>query len=177
MLLIKAGTADFEKIKNAYIDIAENTPDIDKYARYEYGKHPNDEEITDYIADGSMYMLIDGDAIAGVVAITMFQGEDYHPVQWQIDASDNEVMVLHLLGIVPPYQGKGAGKEMIRKALDLAKEKSLKSCRLDTLASNIPAQRFYEKMGFLYCGKQHWYAENTGWTDFYLYEFVLEDVL
>lgn len=175
MLLIKAGTVDFEKIKNAYIDIAENTPDIDKYARYEYGKHPNDEEITEYIADGNMYMLMDHDTVAGVIAMTTFQGEEYHPIKWKIRTLDDEVMVLHLLGIVPSYQGKGVGKIMIRKALELAREKSLKVCRLDTLASNIPAQRFYEKLGFTYCGKQHWYAENTGWTDFYLYEYVLED--
>lgn len=105
MLLIKAGTADFEKIKNAYIDIAENTPDIDKYARYEYGKHPNDEEITEYIADGNMYMLMDHDTVAGVIAMTTFQGEEYHPIKWKIRTLDDEVMVLHLLGIVPSYQG------------------------------------------------------------------------
>lgn len=173
MQLIKAGTADFEKIKVAYIDIAENTPDMDKYARYEYGKHPSDAEITEYIAGGNMYMLLDNDTIAGVIAITPFQEEGYHPVRWQIDASDGEVMVLHLLGIIPSYQGKGVGKVMVRKALDMAREKALKTCRLDTLASNIPAQRLYEKLGFIYCGKQHWYAQNTGWTDFFLYEYIL----
>lgn len=46
-------------------------------------------------------------------------------------------------------------------------------CWGDTLASNIPAQKLYEKLGFTYSGKQHWYAENTGWTDFYLYELDL----
>lgn len=63
---------------------------------------------------------------------------------------------------------------MIRHILQVASEKSLKACRLDTLASNIPAQKLYEKLGFTYCGKQHWYAENTGWTDFYLYEYLLD---
>lgn len=172
--LVKADTADFDRVKAAYIDISENTPDMDKYARYEYGKHPNDAEVKGYIASESMYMFMDNDSIAGVIAITASQGEEYHPVKWQIDISDDEVMVLHLLGIVPAYQGMGVGKEMIRHALQLASEKSLKACRLDTLASNTPAQRFYEKLGFTYCGKQHWYAENTGWTDFYLYEYIFD---
>lgn len=48
----------------------------------------------------------------------------------------------------------------------------LEACRLDTLFSNIPAQKFYTKLGFAYIGKAHWYADNTGWTDFLLYEFV-----
>lgn len=59
MQLVKADTADFDKVKATYIDIAENTPDIGKYARYEYGKHPNDAEIKGYIASGSMYMLME----------------------------------------------------------------------------------------------------------------------
>ena len=79
-------------------------------------------------------------------------------------------MTLHLLGILPRYQGAGVGRAMMRKALDMAAEGGMKAFRLDTLASNIPAQRFYESLGFVFCGKQHWYAENTGWTDFYLYE-------
>ena len=103
-------------------------------------------------------------------AITPGQGEDYRQVQWQVDAQDREVMTLHLLGILPRYQGAGVGRAMMRKALDMAAEGGMKAFRLDTLASNTPAQRFYESLGFVFCGKQHWYAENTGWTDFYLYE-------
>lgn len=171
--LIKAKSTDFDKVKAAYLDIEKNTPDMEKYAKYEYGKHPKDEEITEYIDSGNMYMFLDGEAAAGVIAITMHQGKDYHPVKWQIDARDDEVMVLHLLGIIPSYQGRGVAKEMIREALKMASEKSLKACRLDTLGTNVPAQKMYEKLGFTYCGKQHWYAENTGWTDFYLYEYVL----
>ena len=59
---------------------------------------------------------------------------------------------------------------MMRKALDMAAEGGMKAFRLDTLASNVAAQRFYESLGFVFCGRQHWYAENTGWIDFYLYE-------
>ena len=38
------------------------------------------------------------------------------------------------------------------------------------LASNTPAHRIYERLGFEYRGMQHLYAENTGWTDFYFFE-------
>ena len=43
--------------------------------------------------------------------------------------------------------------------------------RLDALASNTPAHKIYERLGFEYRGKQHLYAENTGWTDFYFFEY------
>lgn len=173
MQLIKASEQDFDRVKAAYLDIALNTPDMEKYARYDYGKHPKEEDIRAYIDAGYMYLFLDGQNIAGAAAITWHQGAEYHPVKWQIDAADDEVMVLHLLGIVPAYQRRGTGSAMIRQALQMAQEKSLKACRLDTLESNLPAQRLYEKLGFKYCGSRHWYADNTGWTDFYLYEYVL----
>ena len=44
--------------------------------------------------------------------------------------------------------------------------------RLDALASNTPAHKIYERLGFEYRGKQHLYAENTGWTDFYFFEYA-----
>ena len=38
-------------------------------------------------------------------------------------------------------------------------------------ASNTPAHKIYKALGFEYRGKQHLYAENTGWTDFYFFEY------
>ena len=32
------------------------------------------------------------------------------------------------------------------------------------------AHKIYERLGFEYRGKQHLYAENTNWTDFYFFE-------
>ena len=46
----------------------------------------------------------------------------------------------------------------------------MKAIRLDALASNTPAHKIYKALGFEYRGKQHLYAENTGWTDFYFFE-------
>ena len=45
--------------------------------------------------------------------------------------------------------------------------------RLDALACNVPAHRLYESLGFQKRDVRHWYAENTGWVDFYLFEFLL----
>ena len=59
---------------------------------------------------------------------------------------------------------------MVREAINLAKAKGMKSIRLDALATNTPAHKIYERLGFVYKGKQHLYAENTGWTDFFFFE-------
>lgn len=168
-----AKKSDFEKVKETYLYIIKNSLGMEEYARWEYGKHPNDESIRNYIDNDQMYILYSGEKIMGVVAITLYQGEDYHGIEWISEAKDNEVMVLHLLGFMPKYQGRGLSHEIMKIVLDMGKDKGMKSCRLDTLGSNKPAQKFYSKLGFTYCGKQNWYADNTGWTDFLLYEYVL----
>ena len=171
--LVKATAADFEKVRSAYIEIIRRTPGMKEYVRWEYGKHPSDEMIQKYIDGGNMYLFMEGENLAGVTAITFSQGEEYHPVKWQLEANDDEVMVLHILGIMPDFQGKGIGKKMIHAALELGRSNKMKVCRFDALYSNLPAQKLYEGLGFVYCGKQRLFADNTGWTDFYLYELGL----
>lgn len=62
---------------------------------------------------------------------------------------------------------------MIEETIKLAKTQGKKAVRLDALASNIPAQHMYQKNGFMYRGIRNQYAKNTGWTDFYFYEYIL----
>ena len=60
---------------------------------------------------------------------------------------------------------------MTLEAIELAKAKCMKAIRLDALATNTPAHKLYESQGFEYRGKQNLYAENTGWTDFFFFEY------
>ena len=101
----------------------------------------------------------------------MCQGEDYHAIEWNEQVSDNEVAVIHILAVSPDSQGTGIGSEMIREAIRLAQRNGMRAIRLDALASNTPAHKLYKRLGFEYRGKQHLYAENTGWTDFYFFEY------
>ena len=109
--------------------------------------------------------------IVGAVVVTMYQGEDYHAVKWAQDVADDEVAVIHMLAVSPDYQGQGIGAEMVKAAIGLAQDHGMKAVRLDALASNTPGHRLYERLGFEFRGKQHLYAENTGWTDFFFFEF------
>lgn len=173
MEIVKARIDDFEAINEHYINIIDHTPDIEKYARWEKGLHPTVEGIKGYIESSAMYLCMDDDNITVTMAVTMEQGADYHDISWGMAAKDDEVAVIHILGVSPEYQGKGIGGQMIDEAIRLAKVHHKKAVRLDALASNLPAQHLYEAKGFIYKGKLNWYAKNTGWTDFYFYEYVL----
>ena len=156
MRLELATQNDFDAIIAFYDDVTERTSEMATYARWSKGKHP-----TIYRNNGK---------IVGAMAVTMYQSEDYHAIDWSQQVADDEVAVIHILAVSPDYQGKGIGSEMIREAIRIALSKGMQAIRLDALASNTPAHKLYERLGFEYRGKQHLYAENTGWTDFYFFE-------
>ncbi len=170
MKLELATQQDFEPIIAFYDDVMERTPEIATYARWSKGKHPTIEGIRAYINEGSMYLYRKQGAIVGAMAVTMYQGDDYHAIDWSQQVPDDKVAVIHILAVSPDAQGKGIGSEMIREAIHLAQNNGMQAVRLDALASNTPAHRIYERLGFEYRGQQHLYAENTGWTDFYFFE-------
>ena len=174
MKLQLASINDYESVLAFYDDVTDRTPDIGRYARWQKGKHPTAEGIMSCIQEGSLYLYKEQDAIAGAMAVTMYQGEDYHAIEWSREVADNEAAVIHILAVSPDKQGVGIGSEMVREAILLAKKKGMKAIRLDALATNTPAHKIYKRLGFEYCGKQHLYAENTGWTDFYFFEYIDE---
>ena len=171
MRLELATQNDFDAIIAFYNDVIERTPEMATYARWSKGKHPTVEGIRAYIDEGSIYLYRESGTIVSAMAVTMYQGEDYHAIDWTEQMADDRVAVIHILAVSPDTQGKGIGSGMIREAIRMAESKGMQAIRLDALASNTPAHKIYERLGFEYRGKQHLYAENTGWTDFYFYEY------
>ena len=170
MKLELATQNDYDAIIAFYDDVTERTPEMATYARWSKGKHPTVEGIKAYIDERSMFLYRANSVIVGAMAVTMYQGEDYHAIDWAQQVPDDRVAVIHILAVSPDVQGKGIGSEMIREAIRMADNKGMQAIRLDALASNTPAHRLYERLGFEYRGKQHLYAENTEWTDFYFFE-------
>lgn len=173
-MLKRAERSDISKIQKYYEYVADNTENMDKYGKWTYGQHPTDEMIQGYINNGDMYFAEEEGMIIAAAAVTFFQNEDYHPVKWNVNAGDDEAAVIHILCINPDKQGCGIGKKIVNEIIDMAKTQHMKSVRLDALFCNTPAHRLYESCGFVKCGTQNWYADNTGYIDFYLYELVLK---
>ena len=114
MQLVLAG--DLAMVREKYIEVIEHTKDMNINARWIYGQHPSDTLIQTYIDRKEMYLLMDGQNVAGMTAITMYQGEDYREVLWSQSLKDDEVASLHILTVVPEYQGKGVSKKMMEGA-------------------------------------------------------------
>lgn len=60
---------------------------------------------------------------------------------------------LYSLYLLPPYMGKGYGKQLIRAVMEQLHGLGYQSIFLWVLADNFGARRFYEKVGFACSGK------------------------
>jgi ribosomal protein S18 acetylase RimI-like enzyme len=71
-----------------------------------------------------------------------------------IEEPDNEGRVEMLnIGVLPSFQGKGYGTQMMEYYFDLMQKRAFNKSKLMTSPNNEPAKRLYEKLG---------YVNNTG---------------
>lgn len=173
MELVRCLPDQFEEITDFYKYVISNTPDMEQFGRWIYGKHPTDKMILSYIESGYMYYAKDKEKMIAAVALTPFQTGEYHEVAWNADLDDEEVFVVHILCVDPKLRGSGVAKNIMEHIIELAKGMGMKAIRLDALCCNEPAKKLYEKCGFTMTGTQNWYADNTGYIDFCLYEYLL----
>ena len=78
MMLQQASITDYESILSFYNDVMDHTPGIERYARWQKGKHPTAEGIKAYIQEGSLYLYKEQDAIIGAMALPMYQCGKQH---------------------------------------------------------------------------------------------------
>ena len=171
--LKKVQPEQYESITQFYRDAVAHTPNMHVFGRWIYGLHPTDEMIRGYIQSGVMYTCEKDGDIYCAFALTPNQGSDYHDTDWAEKLADDQVAVVHLLCVDPKYQHQGVGRRSMELAIELSRKMGKKALRLDALACNTPAHRLYESLGFQKRGTAHWFADNVGWTDFYLYELLL----
>ncbi len=164
---------DLEKVREVYLDVITNTPDIKEETKWDYGHYPADEIIQGYIDRNEMYLCMDGDKAAGAVALVPYQEEAYEKVRWRREFWNDQIMTVHILAVVPAYRGKSAGEEIVREAVKLAEKANMRAVRLDTLCTNKRACHLYEKLGFECRGKLNRYIEDIGDIDFVFYEMML----
>ena len=117
MTLQAACKTDFASILSFYEDIIDRTPGIDIYVQWRKGIHPSGQGIMSAIEAGSMYLYRENGNIVGAMVLTMRQSEEYHAVAWSQQLVDDEVAVIHMLGVSPDRQESGVGAEMVREAL------------------------------------------------------------
>ena len=138
------------------------------------GGFPSDEMVKNAIAEKDQFIGIEDGQIVAAYIMNHDCDEAYHTVRWLTDAEDKEMVVLHALRVLPEYGGRGYSKQLVQHAIDTARERGLKSIRLDCIEGNDIPQKMYMSFGFVYVDTvEITYADIGIPRKFLLYEFAL----
>lgn len=138
------------------------------------GGFPSDEMVKNAIAEKDQFIGIEDGQIVAAYIMNHDCDEAYHTVRWLTDAEDKEMVVLHALRVLPEYGGRGYSKQLVQHAIDTARERGLKSIRLDCIEGNDIPQKMYMSFGFAYVDTvEITYVDIGTPRKFLLYEFVL----
>ena len=173
-LVIRMASLDeFENVINLYNDLIDSMQSVEFRPGWKKDVYPTRQFIYDSIFKKSLFIATINSAITGSMVVNHVCSDEYSKVQWNVSADINEVMIIHALAVSWDFQRKGIAGKMVEHTIDLCKNNGMKAIRLDVLPSNKPASDFYVKMGFVYIDKIQLFYEDTGLTDFLLYEFAL----
>lgn len=172
----KAEESDFTRIQAFYWDVIEdihknNTQN--KNLGWEKGVYPSDDFLRDSLAGGELYTLTEDSILYACVILNSECNKGYDGCSWSIICHPNEVITPHALAVNPRFQGKGIGKTVVEKIIELAKTEHKKAIRLDVLGACRSAEQLYRKCGFHFVETKNMYYEDTGWTEYKLFELNL----
>lgn len=173
ILISKAGINECEAVTDFYASLIDKIKPTQYYPKWEKGVYPADEYLENAVKSGQMYITLCGEKIIGAMVVNNKCADGYDGAKWNVEASENEVTVIHILCVLPEFSGKGVGARMVRYAIKLAQENAQKAIRLDVLEGNLPAERLYKSVGFKCVGSVRLFYECTGLATFYLYEYEL----
>lgn len=154
-MIRKAINADIEQISMTYEELLQYEEKNGSQSNWQQGVYPTIQIPLSAIPKGTMYVLEEQRKICASMVLNKEQPPEYQQIDWHYLAEADNVLVIHTLCVPPRQTGKGYGSQMVRFAMQLAKESGCKVIRIDTWAGNKPAAALYQKMGFHIAGYGH----------------------
>lgn len=180
----QARVDEFDQVLDFYTKMIDGMRGTDFDVCWEHGVHPSPAFLRASVDAGEAYVgLVDEGEGASeceprIAAAMVLNGEGssgYERVPWRVEAGPGEVLVVHVLGTLPVYHGRGYARAMVEACIDVARAAGKKAVRLDTFPFNTRARRLYESCGFEDCGTYQLVYDNVdeGGADFVMYERAL----
>lgn len=169
-----AKKAEYSKVRAFYHSMIDAMEDAEFKPQWEKDVYPSQEFLRESMDCEELYIGELNGEIAACMVVNHKYNEEYKKITWPAEAADNEILVIHALGVHPSFSGKGIATQMVQKVIQMAHENNNKAIRLDVLMGNIPAEKLYLKNGFQYLDTIQMFYEDTGWTDFKIFEFIVE---
>lgn len=174
MLQIRiADSSDYSNVRDFYYSLIDAMEDAEYKPGWEKDIYPTQEFLIRSIESNELYIgEMDGQMVSCMV-VNHGYNDGYKDIQWSVEVKDSELFVIHALGVNPVFSGKGIAKQMVQQVIKIAHENNIKTIRLDVIEGNIPAEKAYTKMGFIYLDTIQMFYEDTGWTNYKLFEFIV----
>ena len=173
MNIKKAKLDQYQAVRAFYHAVIDGVGDSRDSVGWKKDIYPAPDFLEDSIRNGELFTALEDEMIAGAMVLNHQYNEEYKKYQWPIQADDAEVTVIHALGVHPSFTGRGYATQMVQFAIDYARRNRQKVIRIDVLKGNILAKKLYMGVGFQYLHTLPMFYEDTGWTEFELYEYPL----
>lgn len=164
---------DYIRVRDFYYELIDAMQDAEYNPGWEKDIYPTQEFLKKSIHAHELYIVEIEECMVACMVVNHEYNDGYKHVKWSVEAADEELLVIHTLGVHPKHSGKGIAKQMVQKVIDMATKKKIKTIRLDVLGGNVPAEKAYTKMGFAYRDTIRMFYEDTGWTDYRLFEYIV----
>ena len=169
----KANSDQFQDIRAFYHAVIDGIGASRNSVKWKKDIYPSSEFLAESLRSGELFTVEEGGEIIGSMILNHQSNDMYRSCCWPTEASDSEVTVIHALAVHPSHSGKGCARQMVRFAINYARQHLQKAIRLDVLKGNLRAEKLYSGMGFQYLQTLPMFYEDTGWADFQLYEYRL----
>lgn len=168
-----AQMGELNRIITLYYLLTDMMKDAEFHPGWKKNVYPSRELLRQSVLNQQLYVGTYCNEFISAMILNHDYAAGYEKVKWNIPAPKEQVTVIHALGILPPYHGQGIASRMVEYAILISRQNQQEVIRLDVLGSNLPAQKLYIKMGFEYIDTLKLFYEDTGLTDYLLYEYVL----
>ncbi|PWM69229.1 MAG: GNAT family N-acetyltransferase [Eubacteriales Family XIII. Incertae Sedis bacterium] len=174
MLQIRtADNSDYSDVRDFYYSLIDAMADAEYKPGWQKDIYPAQEFLISSIKSKELYIGEMDRQIVSCMVVNHKYNDGYKDIQWSVEVSDSELFVIHALGVNPMFSGKGIAKQMVQQVIKIAHENNIKTIRLDVLEGNTPAERAYIKIGFMYLDTIQMFYDDTGWTNYKLFEFIV----
>lgn len=113
-----------------------------------HGGFPAPSMVEAAIRSGSQFIGVEAGKIIAAYILNHDCDDAYRGAPWQIQAADDEVVIMHALRVLPEYSGRGYAKQLLAHAIQTAREQGARAVRLDCLKENTAAVKLYTALGF-----------------------------
>ena len=134
------------------------------------GVYPDRDELSAHIAAGEVLLAECEGRIAAAGVLTGRDDPLYADAAWRHPAAPEDVSVLHLFALHPDFRGQRLAGAVLERLAERAERNGKRYLRLDVVKGNLPAERLYQKHGFVFCEERDLYYEDTGEITVRLYE-------